>query len=88
MKAIVAALAPTLAALGVDVWFLRSEAAREVLVPSPSRVIQTFIGSLAAKRPEVAREHMAEALRARVSRDDLRTWADDLRARHGEIDVL
>jgi hypothetical protein len=56
-----------------------------VLTPEPARVVQTFIGSLAAERPHVAREHLAEDVRPRIAARDLRAWADDVRARHGEF---
>ncbi|HYE89587.1 MAG TPA: hypothetical protein VEA38_01150 [Terriglobales bacterium] len=82
MKAILAALALTGAALGLDAALLRSDAAREVLVPDPVRVVQSVVGALAARRVETAHAHADESS---VSEDDLAAWAAALRAEHGDF---
>jgi len=82
MTAILAALALTLGAFALDAALLRSETAREVLVPQPARVVQSVVGALAARRVETAHAHADEAS---VSEDDLAAWAAALRAEHGEF---
>jgi hypothetical protein len=82
MSAIVAVVLLTAAAVGLDAWLVWSGRALDILTPAPERVVQSFVGAIAAKRPNPAATHLARELRvdgaARVAALDA-----ELRARHG-----
>jgi len=62
---------------------VRHDAALDMLTPEPARVVQSFIGALAARRPESAEQYLAPAAREPGSVERLAAVADGLRARHG-----
>jgi hypothetical protein len=81
MKAIVAVVLLTAAAFGVTAWLVHGDRALSVLTPSPGRVVQTFVGALAAHRSGPAEAQLAEPVRepALIQRLDR-----ELRERHGD----
>lgn len=85
MIPIVAALFLTAAALGADAWLVRTDKALDLVTPEPSKVVQGFVGALAAGRPEIAEHQLASETRADDATERLRAWAEALRARHGDF---
>ena len=86
MTAIVAAIVLTAAALSLNAWLLRFEPAAGVLTPEPERVVQSFVGTVIARRPGAAEAYLAEDLReSSASADRLRSIGTELRARHGAV---
>ena len=83
MKAILAAVVLTMAAVGLDAWLLRSDGAADLLTPEPTRVVQAFIAALAANRPESARQYVVGGDQDAGATERLRRAADALRARVG-----
>ena len=81
MIPILATAAFTAAALGLDAWRVRTDATVDLVTPRPVRVVQSFVGALAAGRPAVAAELLADADGAGEAQ--LRTLSAELRARHG-----
>lgn len=81
MTAIVAALLVSAAALRLNVWLVRADRAVDLITPEPQRVVQSFVGALAAHRPESARGELAEDVRDAV---EVRRLDAMLRARHGD----
>jgi hypothetical protein len=79
MTAILAAVALTAAALGLNAWLVRTDTALDLITPEPVRVVQAFVAALAARRPESAATHLAHA-----EDNDLRDLASALRSRHGD----
>ena len=84
MRAILAALAITAIALGANAVLLRHEGMRDLLVPGPAKVVQGFVGVMAARRPEVARNQLSREARTQLSAETLRTRAAEFRERHGD----
>jgi hypothetical protein len=81
MIPILATLALIAAALGLDAWLVRTDATADLVTPRPVRVVQSFVGALAAGRPAVAAELLADADGVRDAQ--LRALSAELRARHG-----
>jgi hypothetical protein len=63
MKAILTALALTFAGVAVTGVLVHQDTALDVLTPEPARVVQSFIGALAARRPVSAEQYLAESVR-------------------------
>jgi hypothetical protein len=85
MTAILAALLLAAGALGLDAWLLRGDGAADVLTPTPEKVVQGFVGHLAARRPESAETLLAEPARDARAVERMRAWAATLHARHGDF---
>ena len=83
MTAIVAALLLTAAAVGLDGWLLHSDRAADVLTPDPQRVVQNFVVTVAARRPEAATQYLAAEDAGTVR--ELRELGDALLAHHGDF---
>ena len=75
MSAIVAALALTLGALAVNGWLAHLDRGLDVLTPEPARVVQSFVGALAARRPASAAQQLAESARTAATIARLRELA-------------
>ena len=84
MRAILAALGITAIALVANAVLLRHEGVRDLLVPGPAKVVQGFVGVLAARRPEVARNQLSREARVLLSVEALRARAAEFRERHGD----
>lgn len=88
MRAIAGVAAVTLLALAANAWLVRQGVALDLVVPSPDRVVRGFVATLAAGRPERAREALSRPAKAEVSVNRLR-WLDDrLHARFGTYHVI
>ena len=88
MRAIVSVAAVTLLALAANAWLVRQGVALDLVVPSPEKVVRGFVTTLAAGRPERAREALSEPAKAELSVDRLR-WLDDrLHERFGVYHVV
>jgi hypothetical protein len=83
VRTIVALVAITVIALGLDAGLLRHHRLRDLLTPDPAKVVQGFVGAIAAARPDVARRQLADETRARLSAQELAARAAEFRARHG-----
>jgi hypothetical protein len=83
MTAIIGALVLTAAALGVTGWLVTTDRALDLLTPGPERVVQTLVGTLAARRTGSAATQMAEEVRIDADAR-LKALDEALRARHGD----
>ena len=84
MRAIFAAIAVAAIALTMNAALLRHEGVRELLVPAPAKVVQGFVGAVAARRPEIARTQLSREPRAKLSAEALRARAAEFRDQHGD----
>jgi len=78
MSAVLAAVMLTLAAVGANAWLLDRDATREILTPDPSRVVQNFVGAVAARRPSIARQYVAAHAAGDVPTEPLKAFASRL----------
>ena len=82
------AAAVTLVALAVNAWLVTSGVALDVVVPTPERVVRGFVTTLAAGRPEQAREALSEPAKAETPVDHLRRIDQGLHDRFGTYLVM
>ena len=93
MTAIVAALLFTAAAVGLTASMLPHDTAADLLTPEPTRVVQSFVSALAARRAVSAEQYLAKGardaaalarLRAAAAGERLRVEGADM-LRHGDV---
>lgn len=85
MKAIVATVGVTLAALALIAWLVTTEPGVELLTPDVHSVVQAFVMQLAINRPQQAHERLTEDTRAHVTPERLATLGRAWRVDHGRF---